>query len=137
MAGSALRPRARARRPPRGPGSTDRERPRRDFTVFEEDRDADLRRLADFDPRKGVTLTPDTRLSVTFLSDQASGTPDFAYDAPGGGLTIVRVSAGEVCSVLALSPARGTTDLMVLLEKEFGPGITTRNWNTITRILEG
>jgi uncharacterized protein (DUF1697 family) len=98
---------------------------------------ADLQRLVDSDPFKGVATTPDTRLYVTFLSDPAKSRPDFTYDAPEGDLRIVRIGPGEVCSVLALSPARGTTDLMALLEREFGGGVTTRNWNTVGKMLEG
>jgi len=97
---------------------------------------ANLQRLVDSDPFKGVAIAPDTRLYVTFLSDPAKSRPDFTYSAPGGDLRIVRVGPGEVCSVLTLSPARGTTDLMALLEKEFGGGVTTRNWNTVGKALE-
>jgi len=98
---------------------------------------ADLQRLVDSDPFKGVAITPDTRLYVTFLSDPAKSRPDFAYDAPEGDLRIVRVGPGEVCSMLTLSPARGTTELMALLEREFGGGVTTRNWNTVGKVLAG
>lgn len=97
---------------------------------------ADLQRLMVSDPFKGVAMTPDTRLYVTFLSDPAKSRPDFTFDAPEGDLRIVRVAPGEVCSVLTLSAARGTTDLMALLEKEFGGGVTTRNWNTVGKVLE-
>ncbi len=98
---------------------------------------ADLRRLVDSAPFKGVAMTPDTRLYVTFLSDPAKSRPDFAYSAPEGDLRIVRVGPGEVCSVLTLSTARGTTELMALLEREFGGGVTTRNWNTVGKVLAG
>lgn len=104
---------------------------------------ADLGRLVDSDPFRGVALTPATRLYVTFLSPPAKIgrgiIPDAsdAGDTHESGMKIVRVTPMEVCSVLTLSPTRGTTDLMVLLEKEFGAGVTTRNWNTITKIVGG
>ncbi len=98
---------------------------------------ADLQRLVDSEPFKGVPITPDTRLYVTFLSDPAKSRPDFTYSAPEGDLRIARVGPGEVCSVLTLSPARGTTDLMALLEREFGGGVTTRSWNTVKKVLAG
>ena len=97
---------------------------------------ADLQRLVESDPFKGVAMTPDTRLYVTFLSDPAKSRPDFSYSAPEGDLRIVRVGPGEVCSVLTLSPARGTTELMALLEREFGSGVTTRNWNTVGKVVD-
>jgi len=41
-----------------------------------------------------------------------------------------------VCSVLVLSSNSRTVDLMKVLEKEFGSKITTRNWNTIVRLMK-
>ena len=41
-----------------------------------------------------------------------------------------------VCSVLRLSADKGTVDLMGALEKEFGKKITTRNWNTVLKIIK-
>jgi hypothetical protein len=46
------------------------------------------------------------------------------------------VTPWEVFSVLDLSKGKGTIDTMSILEKEFGPNVTTRNWNTILRIIE-
>jgi uncharacterized protein (DUF1697 family) len=97
----------------------------------------DLQRLVKSEPLEGVAVTPDTRLYVTFISDAHTGGPDFSYTAPEGDLRITRVAPGELCSVLVLSPTRSTRDLMVLLEREFGPGITTRSWNTIIKIVRG
>ena len=48
----------------------------------------------------------------------------------------MHVSDGEVFSVLTLSPDRRTVDLMKILEIELGKKITTRNWNTVCRILK-
>jgi hypothetical protein len=41
-----------------------------------------------------------------------------------------------VLSVLTLVPNTRTVDLMKILEKEYGKQVTTRNWNTILRILK-
>jgi uncharacterized protein (DUF1697 family) len=45
------------------------------------------------------------------------------------------VTPTEVFSVLDLSKGKGTPDVMSILEKEFGSKLTTRNWNTILKIL--
>jgi uncharacterized protein (DUF1697 family) len=95
----------------------------------------DLRRLVKSDPFEGVAVTSDTRLNATFISDARTGGPDFTLTAPQGDLRITRVAPGELCSVLVLSPTRSTVDLMGLLGREFGPGITTRSWNTIIKIV--
>ena len=96
----------------------------------------DLRRLVDSDPFNGVTRTPDTRLYITFLSQPAKSRPDFAYESPRGGLTIRRISPGEVAGMVILSPGHGTTELMALLDKEFGAAITTRSWDTIEKVMK-
>ena len=92
--------------------------------------------LADSEPFKKMKVTPHTRLYVTFLKERSKSGLKIPYESPEKDFRIVSVSAGEVCSVVTLSPKRQTTDLMVFLEKEFGRNITTRNWNTITRLLK-
>lgn len=106
---------------------------------------ADLERLVASDPFRGVAVTPETRLYVTFLSHPVkNGTrfrPEESSDrSPGaacGNARVVDVTAGEVLTAITLSPQQGTTELMAWLEKEFGPGVTTRNWNTIAKIVVG
>lgn len=95
---------------------------------------AEIRQLAASDPFKNITVTPQTRLYVTFLSEKPKTT---AKPPPEADFGIVRVTDTEVCSVVVLSPARGTTELMGILEKQFGKNVTTRNWNTVVKILEG
>jgi uncharacterized protein (DUF1697 family) len=98
---------------------------------------AELRRLAETDPFRGIKVTPQTRLYVTFLSEKAKSRLKIPYESPEKDLKILRATDREATSVLTLSPGRGTPELMGALEKEFGRNITTRNWNTIVRILEG
>jgi len=47
----------------------------------------------------------------------------------------VRITSTEVCTAITLSPRFGTTELMKVLDKEFGRSVTTRSWNTIEKIL--
>lgn len=96
----------------------------------------DLRHLVDSDPFKDVTLTPDTRLYITFLSQPVKSRPDFAYESPEGDLTIRRISPGEVAGMVVLSSGHGTTELMALLDKQFGAAVTTRNWDTINKVMK-
>lgn len=97
---------------------------------------AELQRLAAADPFAGVAVTPQTRLYVTFLPARPHGAPTLPDLPADSGFSIVRATAREVCSVLTLSPTSGTLDLMAALEKEFGPTITTRTWNTVTCLLD-
>ncbi len=96
----------------------------------------EIQNLADADPFKNIKVTPQTRFYVAFLSEKPKSALEIPYES-GKEIKIVYVSASEVCSVLILSPNKGTTDLMSVLEKEFGRKVTTRNWNTVTKILKG
>jgi uncharacterized protein (DUF1697 family) len=96
----------------------------------------ELQDLADRRPFQNIKVTTQTRLYVTFLSEKPKSELRIPHQSPEKNFTILRGSSSEVCSVLTLSPKAQTTDLMAFLEKAFGRNITTRNWNTITRILE-
>ena len=93
----------------------------------------ELSKMSALQPFKGVTIESTTRLYVTFLSENSRGLklPELPSE-----LRITRIKDDAVFSVLELSPKRNTTDSMAILEKAFGPRITTRNWNTIQKILK-
>ena len=105
----------------------------------------DVERLVASDPFRRVAITPETRLYVTFLCHPATkGTsirPEKSFgrgpDAAGGNVRLVDVGADQVLTAISLSPEGGTTELMAWLEKQFGPVVTTRNWNTIVKIIGG
>jgi uncharacterized protein (DUF1697 family) len=94
----------------------------------------DLRKLEARQPFKGVKVTPRTRLFVTFLSD-AKECRDISGPSMRDGFRILSISDGMICSILDEQPGVGAVHLMGAIEKDFGPGVTTRTWNTITRIL--
>ena len=96
----------------------------------------EIHRLDASQPFKGIAVTPQTRLYVTFLSEKPASKLKIPYTAPDQSFKILRISPAEVCATLTLSPQGGTLDLMAFLEKQFGKKITTRNWNTIVRILK-
>ena len=93
----------------------------------------DIKALAEADPFKNIRVTPQTRLYVTFLADKPKSKTPESQDKD---FRILHVSDAEVFSVLTLLPDRRTVDLMKILEIEFGKKITTRNWNTVCRILK-
>jgi uncharacterized protein (DUF1697 family) len=49
-------------------------------------------------------------------------------------VTFTGPRTGEVCSVIAADAQ--TTELMMELQKQYGQGITTRNWNTVVKMVE-
>ena len=96
----------------------------------------DLHDLADKKPFKYIDITPATRLYITFLSEKPQTTLKIPYVSPQKDFTILAVTNSEIISVLTVTEKRGTTDAMNIIEKEFGKNVTTRNWNTIEKILK-
>ena len=93
----------------------------------------DLRRLADNDPFDGAAL--DTKgLQVTFLKQEPSERPHTPLVPAGERFTIVAMDHSTICTVADPSDP-GTPDVMRWIERRFGPGITTRSWATVNRIL--
>jgi uncharacterized protein (DUF1697 family) len=86
------------------------------------------------DPFKNIKVTPKTRLYVTFLTEKPMTALKIPYSTDDGGYKIIEVSEIAIFSVLDLEKT-GTIDSMKILEQEFGKNITTRNYNTIIRIV--
>lgn len=93
-----------------------------------------IKGLVDQDPFSEITVTNQTRLYVTFLPESHQSSMKVPDEPPEQDFKILSVSAGEVCSVLTLTPQSRTIKAMDLLEQAFGINITTRNWNTIIKI---
>jgi uncharacterized protein (DUF1697 family) len=96
----------------------------------------DIRSLVGADPFKGIKPTSQTRLYVTFLREKLKTKLKIPVDHSDKGFRIVHATAYEICIHLELAPGVKSTDLMQFLDREFGRGVTTRNWNTIARILK-
>ena len=105
---------------------------KRDIAVMVRSID-ELRAMDKSQPFKGVKTTKNTRLYVTFLSDKSLciKLPELPAD-----LRIARIREKDVFVVLEVTPKMKTTDSMNLMGKMFGTRITTRNWNTVQRILK-
>ncbi len=95
-----------------------------------------IEELVGSEPFSTVEEGPQTRLLVSFLP----GPPPDGFKTPlessDGDYVVLKSTPGEVFSVLELSSRFGTPDLMKILERELGPGITTRTWNTVLKIRE-
>jgi len=96
----------------------------------------ELQQLSDLNPFIGIKVTPQTRLYVTFLSEKFKSSLKIPYESLDKKFKILKVSATEICSVLTLTPTSRTVELMAILEKEYGKKVTTRNWNTIIKLIK-
>ena len=96
----------------------------------------ELKTLHSLEPFKGIKITPTTRQYITFLGEEnKQSNLVIPYTSPQGEFSILYRSTTEILSVIELSKGKGTLDLMAIVEKEFGSNLTTRNWNTITKVL--
>lgn len=95
---------------------------------------AELEKMHQAQPFKKIKVTKNTRRYVTFLGD----TPKKPLKAGKvtDEYTILKVTPGEVYSVLEINPKMATPDVMKLLGVAYGKRITTRNWNTIEKLLK-
>jgi len=97
----------------------------------------DLKKLQESEPFAGIEAAASIRQYVTFLSGKtAPRSIKIPYSSALGEFRIIRATATEVISVLDLSKGKGTTELMSLIEKEYGSNVTTRSWNTILKVLK-
>lgn len=97
----------------------------------------EIQKLADRNPFKKIKVTLETRLYITFLPEKPKSKLKIPYVSPEKDFRILEVTNREICSVVDLNLGRGTVEAMGILEKEFGKNITTRNWNTVGKILNG
>lgn len=93
---------------------------------------SEIEKLIALDPFKGIKVTPQIRLYVTFLSQKPKSTA-VSYISSDTSFRIISTTKNAVFSVLDLSKAK-TPEAMGVLEKIFGKNVTTRNWNTIIKI---
>lgn len=94
--------------------------------------DKEIGALIDSDPFKGVKVTPQTRLYITFLSEPPKSKLKSPYKSMGGEFAIREISKDKLVSVLG--PNVKSPEVLDFLGKEFGNNITTRNWNTVKKI---
>ncbi len=93
----------------------------------------EIKKIIALDPFNNITVTPQTRLYVTFLTEKVKDKASSNKVSPDKSFTILSKRKSEVFSVLDLS-ITGTPEAMSALEKEFGKEVTTRNWNTILKL---
>lgn len=94
-----------------------------------------LQKIAGSDPFSKVSITQNTRLYITFLAGKPASKLKVPYQSPRNDFHILSISDSEIISVLDVSQGSRAIDSMNILEKEFGKKITTRNWNTINKLI--
>ena len=86
------------------------------------------------DPFKDIIISKDIRLYVTFLKNEVLTELTLPWKSLDNSYEIIGKTGKTLFSVLDLSRSK-TGNAMDGLEKHYGKEITTRNWNTISRIV--
>ncbi|MGQ0714916.1 MAG: DUF1697 domain-containing protein [Gemmatimonadaceae bacterium] len=89
-----------------------------------------LRDMLESDPYKSFRLPPEAKRIVTFLREKP--TKKLALPIEMDGSRILLMKGGEVFATYLPNP-RGPV-FMTLIEKTFGKAVTTRTWDTVTKV---
>lgn len=92
----------------------------------------ELRLMERSQPFKGVELNEKVRFYVTFLYEASKGV---RIPEPDSNYRIVQIRDMNAFTVLELTEDEATPAAMNMLTKVFGPDITTRNWNTVMKVM--
>ena len=90
----------------------------------------DIEMLVKANPFKGIRETKDTRFHVTFLDTSSK-----IHFKSSKDIRVTKTCPFAICTVITVGQKSGTVDLMDLLKKHYGL-VTTRNWNTVQKILK-
>ena len=93
-----------------------------------------LAQLVEEDPFGGRDAGGVYEQTVTFLPHPAPDLPVLPAVSGRGDVTVFRVSGGEAYAETRLVGGRPGTGT-ALLEKATGAAVTTRNWNTVRRLV--
>ncbi|WP_206079894.1 DUF1697 domain-containing protein [Propioniciclava coleopterorum] len=95
-----------------------------------------LRGLAASDPFEGLTHSPETYLTVTFLRDPVAD-PAVLDDQPDKDVHVLGHDGGAaaILSVADNSEPGNARRYLAWLERRFGTAMTTRSWLTVLRVI--
>ena len=96
---------------------------------------AELKKLTDADPFKGLDHGRASYLMVTFFKKPSKMPFKLPYQPPDKPYKLIGATSDALFTVTDNSQFP-TTDLMTWLEKQFGKEITSRTWLTVHRILK-
>ena len=95
---------------------------------------AELEALIQLDPFKQVKADAEIKKYVTFLSEKHRSKLKVPVLSPKSDWEIIHLNPREV--FIVAFPVKGRYgESMALVEKEFGKSVTTRNWNTVVKVL--
>lgn len=94
-----------------------------------------IQHLYKSDPFKDIEITKEIRLYVSFLKEKTTAQLALPWVSLDTSYRIIEAGNTAIISVLDLAIS-STPKAMQILEATYGKNITTRNWNTIERIVK-
>lgn len=95
---------------------------------------AEVRAMIDADPFRDVPTDAAIKPCVTFFPDKDPRRPRLRLPEPEKGLRIVRVTPGEIFSLVCYNENGRTPALMAYVDRVFGADGTTRTWGTVLKL---
>lgn len=86
-------------------------------------------------PFKEISITKNTRLYISMLQTDVTSELQLPWVSEDGSYSILKKNGKDIISVLELGTTK-STDAMKILEQQYGKAITTRNWNTIEKMIQ-
>jgi uncharacterized protein (DUF1697 family) len=96
----------------------------------------ELQKMMDSNPFKGIKESSNIKFYVSFLGEKSKHKIKVPYESAQKDIIIVKVTDGELFSVCFPRSNGRFGNPIALVEKEFGKKSTTRNWNTINRMIQ-
>lgn len=97
---------------------------------------SELEKMIDSEPFAKIKVTAETRLYVTFVPQGTNGGLKIPYSSDDNNFRILSRTDHELFSVAIITKDRTTVDLMGIIDKTYGKQVTTRNWNTIHKLIK-
>ena len=95
----------------------------------------EIRELWASDPFRDIQMTKDKRCYISLARQTIENKFPVPWESEDSSFRILAITPRAIISILDLSKNK-TPAAMKILEDTFGKDITTRNWNTIDRILK-
>jgi len=95
----------------------------------------ELEGIVKLNPFAKIRANADAKLYVSFLVEQHKSQLSIPLLSPKKDCEIIHLTTREVFAVSFPQPNGRNGEFMTLIEKEFGKAVTTRNWNTVVKIL--
>jgi len=94
-----------------------------------------LQTMVDSKPFARVKVSPDAKAYVTFFNAKPAALPDVPSGSPAKGYRLLRLDKRELYSLSLRLPNGRSGDSVTLVERIVRIPTTTRNWNTITKLV--